>query len=70
MKEFIVLKKVYWECAGLSEYFESVNGGEWEERTKDYGDNLFTLSNPNHEFVYSVASYDEFLNRKNGMITV
>ena len=67
---YVILKKVYWATAGVSEYFESVNCGEWIQQTTEYGDNLFTTSNPNHQFVYSNATYEQFSNRKNGMITV
>ena len=68
--KFSILKKVYWSVEGVSEYFESVNGSEWIQKTTEYGDNIFTTSNPNHQFVYSNANHDQFLNRKNGMITI
>ncbi len=63
-----ILKKVYWNCEGITEYFESINGGEWVEKTKEYGDSVFNLNNDNHLFIFQCSSYDNFLKRKNGMV--
>ena len=68
MNKYIVLKKVYWECNNITEYFQSVNNSEWIQKSNDYGDGLFNINNANHSFVYMRANYEQFLNRCNGMI--
>lgn len=68
MKNYTVLKKVYWECENVTEYFESINNSEWVQKPNNYGDDLFNLNNANHTFIYMNATYEQFLNRCNGMI--